>query len=275
MKDASLLRRLLTASFLIPLVVAGVLWLPTLYIALIFGAIVLLGSLEWTRLCGIHSRFGKTLYLLLISAALWGAGMLLEIQEAGSWFFRIVAVLWLLAAFALFRLKEIERDSQGVQWLSAMIGFFVLIPVWGALVTIHAMNESGPEWVLFLLILIWVADSGAYFSGVRWGRNKLAPVISPGKSWEGLYGALAGAVVCGIGIHWFKGMESLPMVILLCIVTVLASVVGDLFESVFKRRAGIKDSGNLLPGHGGVLDRIDSLTSAAPVYLLALQTVGV
>ena len=275
MKDSSLLRRILTASILIPLVVAGVLWLPTLYIALIFGAIVLLGSLEWTQLCGIPSQWGKTFYLLLMAAALWGASWLLEMPGVGSWFFGIVAALWLLAACALFLLKKVERDLQGFHWLSALIGFFVLIPVWAALITKHAMDESGPAWVLFLLILIWVADSGAYFSGVRWGRNKLAPVISPGKSWEGLYGALAGAVLCGVGIYWFKEMESLPLVILLCIVTVLASVVGDLFESVFKRRAGTKDSGNLLPGHGGVLDRIDSLTSAAPVYLLALQTVGV
>ncbi len=275
MKDSALLRRILTASILIPLVVAGVLWLPTLYIALIFGAIVLLGGLEWTQLCGIQSQSGKSFYLLLMAAALWGANWLLEMPGAGTWFFGLVAALWFLVACALFLLKKVERNLQGFHWLSAVIGFFVLAPVWAALLTLHAMNDAGPVWVLFLLILIWVADSGAYFTGVRWGRNKLAPVISPGKSWEGLYGALAGAVLCGVGIYWFKEMDNLLLIILLCIITVLASVVGDLFESVFKRRAGIKDSGNLLPGHGGVLDRIDSLTSAAPVYLLALQTVGV
>ncbi len=275
MKDSALLRRILTAAILIPLVVVGVLWLPTLYIALIFGVIVLLGALEWTRLCGIQSQAGKSFYLLLMAVTLWGASRLLEMPDAGRWFFGFVAVLWLLAAFALFLLKKVEKDLQGFQWLSAVVGFFALVPVWAALITIHAMNESGPVWVLLLLILIWVADSGAYFTGVRWGRNKLAPVISPGKSWEGLYGALAGAVLCGVGIYWFQEMDNLLLVILLSIVTVLASVVGDLFESLFKRRAGIKDSGNLLPGHGGVLDRIDSLTSAAPIYLLALQAVGV
>jgi phosphatidate cytidylyltransferase len=272
--DSALLRRIVTASILIPLVVAGVLWLPTIYIALIFGAIVLLGGLEWTQLCAIRSPSGKALYLLLLLAALCGAWLLIGQQDLAIGFLQIVALLWLAAAVALFRLKKVERDLQGFHLMSAVIGFFVLIPVWAALIMVHAMDGSGPVWVLFLLILIWVADSGAYFTGVRWGRNKLAPVISPGKSWEGLYGALAGALLCAIGVFWFKEMDNLLLVILLCMVTVLASVVGDLFESLFKRRAGIKDSGNLLPGHGGVLDRIDSLTSAAPVYLLALEAIG-
>jgi phosphatidate cytidylyltransferase len=121
------------------------------------------------------------------------------------------------------------------------------------------------------LILIWVADSGAYFVGRQWGKNKLAPRVSPGKTIEGLLGALAGGLIWGYaGMVWFEP-KSGWLFVALCFVTVLFSVLGDLVESLFKRNAGVKDSGQLLPGHGGVLDRLDSLTSAAPVFVLGLM----
>ena len=126
--------------------------------------------------------------------------------------------------------------------------------------------------LLFLLVLIWIADSGAYFAGSRWGKRKLAPAISPGKSWEGVYGALLGALLCGVLLAWYyQDSAGAVWLIPVCILTVIMSVVGDLFESVLKRKMGMKDSGTLLPGHGGVLDRIDSLTAAAPVFMLGLQ----
>jgi phosphatidate cytidylyltransferase len=133
-------------------------------------------------------------------------------------------------------------------------------------------DEFGPGYVLFLFLLIWVADIGAYFAGRRWGRRKLALAISPGKTWEGAVGAgaaalafaLAGAAALGLGSRW-------PGFVAICMVTVGFSIAGDLFESMMKRQRGLKDSGSLLPGHGGVLDRVDSLTAAAPVFLLGLH----
>jgi phosphatidate cytidylyltransferase len=145
----------------------------------------------------------------------------------------------------------------------------ILVALWVALMGLR--GDFGPGYVLFLLLLIWVADIGAYFAGRHWGQRKLAPVISPGKTWEGVWGATAaalafallGAAVLGIGTRW-------PWFVAICMVTVGFSIIGDLFESMIKRQRGVKDSGSLLPGHGGVLDRIDSLTAAAPVFLLGL-----
>jgi phosphatidate cytidylyltransferase len=169
------------------------------------------------------------------------------------------------------RLKRIESAPLRFSLFSAVAGFFALVPAWAAIQSIHSSGESGPILTLFLLVLIWVADSGAYFAGHRWGRTKLAPIISPGKTREGLYGAMAGSVVCAVALSWWLGEWSrLHWMLLLCLATVLLSVVGDLFESLFKRQAGAKDSGAILPGHGGVLDRIDSVTAAAPLFLLGL-----
>src|SRR5690606_17335644 len=135
------------------------------------------------------------------------------------------------------------------------------------------LHEHGPAVMLFLLLLVVAADVGAYFAGRRFGRNKLAPRVSPGKTWEGVIGGLLGAALIALaGGAWF-GVPLVPFVAL-CVVAVLASIVGDLTESLFKRHAGVKDSGTLLPGHGGVLDRVDSVTAAAPVFLIGLERLG-
>jgi phosphatidate cytidylyltransferase len=151
----------------------------------------------------------------------------------------------------------------------AVAGVIVLAAPWVAFMALR--DEFGPAYVLFLFLLVWIADIGAYFAGRRWGRRKLAVTISPGKTWEGALGAgmaalmfaLAGAAVLGVGARW-------PWFVAICMVTVGFSIVGDLFESMLKRQCGMKDSGTLLPGHGGVLDRVDSLTAAAPIFLLGL-----
>jgi phosphatidate cytidylyltransferase len=148
----------------------------------------------------------------------------------------------------------------------------VLVPAWWALVALHGVSPSGRYYLLFLLVLVWVADSAAYFSGRLWGTNKLAPRISPGKTWEGVWGALIAGLVLGVlGVILF-GVQGSRWVafVALCAATVAFSILGDLAESAFKRQSGLKDSGQLLPGHGGILDRVDSLTAAAPVFMLGL-----
>ena len=151
----------------------------------------------------------------------------------------------------------------------------MLIPAWASVVALHGVDPGGPQLVISLLILVSVADSGAYFAGRHWGRVKLAPAISPGKTREGVYGALAGSVIFALLLAWFRPETGHPaLLVLLCLAVTLISVAGDLFESLLKRQAGVKDSGKLLPGHGGVLDRIDSLTAAAPLYLLGLLHLG-
>lgn len=157
----------------------------------------------------------------------------------------------------------------------ALMGILVLIPCWLAINFIRAA-ENGPFILLFLFVLIWGADSAAYFVGKKWGKHKLSPSVSPGKSWEGLIGALLITSFIALAVlGWSRIPYSVwPWAILLSFATVIFSVVGDLFESMLKRNVGLKDSGQLLPGHGGLLDRIDSLTAAAPVFALGLIWMG-
>jgi phosphatidate cytidylyltransferase len=156
-----------------------------------------------------------------------------------------------------------------------LMGFLVLIPCWAALNYLRSLHD-GIYTLLFLFALIWGADSAAYFVGRKWGKHKLAPQVSPGKSWQGLCGAL----VCALFIAAIAGwLSETPIQLwwrgaVIAVVTVLFSVMGDLFESMIKRQAGVKDSGQLLPGHGGLLDRIDSLTAAAPIFVLVMMLGG-
>ena len=154
-------------------------------------------------------------------------------------------------------------------------GYLVLIPAWLSIVLL--LQHAGPAYVLLLMLLVWGADIGAYFSGRRFGRNKLAPRVSPGKTWEGLIGALLVSIIISLVAFEFLEISSIlhTNLLILCLVMVLISILGDLVESMFKRMADVKDSGGLLPGHGGVLDRIDSLTAAAPVFTLGLYLLGV
>ncbi|NOR40680.1 MAG: phosphatidate cytidylyltransferase, partial [Gammaproteobacteria bacterium] len=151
-----------------------------------------------------------------------------------------------------------------------------LVPAWAALTTLHASGADGPKLTLMLLVLVWLADSGAYFAGRQWGKTKLAPAISPGKTWEGVYGGLLSslvfaAVAGGLYSHSFGWTLKFMLV---AAVTVLFSVAGDLLESLMKRHSGIKDSGHIIPGHGGIFDRIDGLVAAAPMFLIGFLWLG-
>ena len=155
-----------------------------------------------------------------------------------------------------------------------LAGLCALVPAWLALARLRLGGPRGAEWVLFCLLLVWMADIGAYFAGRRFGRRRLAPEVSPGKTWEGVLGGVAACIPVAVGgSFWF----SVPLggFLVLCLAAVACSIVGDLTESLLKRFAGVKDSGTLFPGHGGVMDRIDSLTAAAPVLLLGLTVLGV
>ena len=152
-----------------------------------------------------------------------------------------------------------------------LIGLLILLPAWQGLVFIKQL-PLGNWLIMAVMVLVWGADIGAYFSGKAFGKRKLAPQVSPGKSWEGVYGGLALSLVItavvGLVRDWTLGQMILGL--LGAAIVVFISVVGDLTESMFKRQSGIKDSSNLLPGHGGVLDRIDSLTAAIPVFAVLL-----
>jgi len=275
MTGSGLSQRAATAAFLIPLWVGLVLWLPTPLFALSAAVVVLLGAWEWAGLAGVATPNARLSYQLLL------AGLMLALWLAPSggwlvWVFLAIALWWWWLAFRLPRIRVVGAARGGALGeLGA--GIVVLLGPWLAVVHLHALPSYGPMLVLFLLGLIWIADSAAYFSGRRWGRAPLAPVLSPGKTWAGAYGALIGAALWGLVLVWGLGLGwgLAAAALLICSLSVAMSIVGDLYESLLKRRRGLKDSGQLLPGHGGMLDRIDSLTAAAPIFALGMSLLGV
>ncbi len=264
---------MLTALLLAPIVIGAVLWLPTPGFALFVGAVVLLGAWEWSVLAGLPGRLRRAAYLSALALAML---LLWRFPDWQVWLLGIGGLWWILQALLLSRVSRIE-PVEGADARLLPIGLLVLVPPWVALVRLHSTPDAGPASVLFLLLLVWTADIAAYFVGRRWGRTKLAPALSPGKTRAGVYGALVGAFVCGLVFGWYLsfGVAGTLVVALVCAVAAAASVVGDLYESLLKRRRGVKDSGQLLPGHGGLLDRIDSMTAAAPVLALGLAALGV
>jgi phosphatidate cytidylyltransferase len=266
---SELTRRVLTAGVLVPMVVGGVLFADPLYFALFMGAFVVLGAVEWGRLAGFAlatraAYAAGTAALLALCYYGGGAVALLLSALAVPFWWRAATWVW-----------GYERTGAGPQLTAparGLCGWLLLVPTWCGIVAIRG-GEHGPATLLFLLVLVWAADIAAYFAGRRFGRHKLSPRVSPGKSWEGAAGAmLVAALLVPVWIL-FRGEPwgHAPPVLLMFWATVAVSILGDLAESLFKRQAGVKDSGTLLPGHGGVLDRVDSLTAAVPFFLLLLR----
>jgi len=262
-------QRVITALLMALPLLAILLFAPASGTVLLFALILLLGAWEWSSFVGFTKPVSKFAYIALIAVAMplawfWllpNFGLIHTLSVALLWW--LVALLWIL-----FRPQMVSAP------LAAIAGFFVLIPAWLCLALLELNLPHGAQWVLYLFLIVVSADIGAFLFGRKFGRHKLAPQVSPGKSWEGVAGGLLLAgVVALLGAIWF----SLPMLrfITLSLITVAVSVIGDLTESMFKRHVGLKDSSTLLPGHGGVLDRIDSLTSAAPVFLCGLIHLGV
>ena len=258
-------RRWLTAIGLVPAVVVTVLFLPppVFHAALLLA--VAAGAWEWSRLAGLSpaplhaAPAASSLAVVLVSSAVPG-GVL-------AW----VGVGWWLAALAaVVRFRGPVPSRRPARPALALAGWLVLVPAGASLAEVHA-GPDGPALAMTLLAVVWATDSGAWFTGRRFGRVRLAPQVSPGKTWEGVAGGVAAGTVTSAAAAWWFGLAWIDLVPAAALASG-ASVVGDLYESVAKRRAGVKDSGRLLPGHGGVLDRIDGLTAAAPVYALMVAS---
>lgn len=262
--------RLLAAAVMLPAAILWALLAPLPVFAGVGACLVMAGAWEWAGLCGLGRRAWRIAYvlamLLLMALAWWGLG-----HAAGSGF--VPVLLWLFLGFWVLTAMElgvvripIPRPALALQ------GMLVLVPAWFSTLIVRS-DPAGGRLMMALLVVVWAADAGAYFAGRRWGSRPLARRISPGKTWEGLAGGLGLAVVAGAVASLWCPLSPVQLAVL-ALPTALASVVGDLTESRLKRVAGAKDSGGLIPGHGGLLDRIDSLTAAAPVFALGLGLVG-
>lgn len=256
--------RVITALLLAPAVIFAVWYLPPLWFTVAFGLLILGAGWEWAGLSGAEQAGLKLGFLLvmgvlMVTARDW-AGYALE------WLAWPVVAWWLAIALLL---RKVPSKLLAIRYplaVKLLAGGFVLVTAWILLVWLRL--NFGVKQVLYLIVLVWTADSAAYVVGTRLGHTRLSPEISPNKTAEGMYSGLFAALLLGVGVGVYQGYETLKTVdfAMLSVITVLFSVVGDLFESLAKRIRGVKDSGTLLPGHGGVLDRIDSLLAAVPVF---------
>jgi phosphatidate cytidylyltransferase len=263
-------QRILTAAVLLPLFLAALFLLSNLYWALLLAALLAVAAREWARLAGFAAA-GQAMYALgMLLAALaiaaldynGGATQAFVYSAPGKLLYALCAAFWLAIVPAWLYYRWVVRSRP----LLAVVGLVVLLPFWHALAWMQLM----PERLLVALAVVWIADTAAYFTGRAFGRRKLAPSISPGKTWEGVAGGLAavctGWVLLALLAPGFRG--ELASGLLLVVLLTAMSIEGDLFESWMKRQAGLKDSGALLPGHGGLLDRVDALTSTVPLAAL-------
>ncbi len=263
-----LMQRVVTAIGIVLALALVLVVLPEPYAIAGLALFMLAGAWEWSLLAGIVRPAGRILYVAATAAAM---AALWYVTAESAMFERAMQVT-MIGWIALFGWVVLAPDRV-VPLLAAIAGIWALVPTWLALARLYGQDANGSELVIFVLVLAWAADIGAYFAGRTFGRLKLAPRVSPNKTWEGVLGGLvAGAIVAVAGHAWFD-LEATGF-LSLCIAAVLVSIVGDLLESMFKRQRGLKDSGSLLPGHGGMLDRIDSLTSSVPLLALGFSWLG-
>lgn len=256
--------RVITGICLALAAAAGIYWLPAAWLAAVFAVVGALAAWEWAGCVGLGAKRWRWLYVgsvAVVLAVAYGS------EAAQAWAPWLGAGIWAGAVVVILAYPA-GRSLWGRHWVWAALGVAVIGCAWvGALVI--RQQPQGALWLIWLFLLVGVADVGAYFTGRAWGRRKLAPNLSPGKTWEGVAGgALLSALVCGGALAAWGRLSWFWAGVTLLLIAV--GVFGDLLESLLKREAGAKDSGTLLPGHGGVLDRIDSALAALPIFALLL-----
>lgn len=282
--------RVFTALAMTPVAIAGILLLPTPWLVALSAVLFLAGLWEWFKLAEIDDSLARTVLLLvnllLMVALAWGS----RTPSGGSLvLFELAVVIgvvwWLLSCLWLKHYGFASDHDTHARMFKLAAGTLAVVPAWCAMGLLHAGDPAaslipgvprGHVWLLVALAIVWAGDTGAYFVGRAWGRHKLAPRVSPNKTVEGLLGGMVCALVAAAVFAWFAGatLQQQPLVLGVALATFLASVVGDLFESLLKRHIGVKDSGDLLPGHGGILDRIDAVLAALPVFALGKLWLG-
>lgn len=264
--------RVLTALILIPIVIWCIFFanghIPFMAFA---GAIVLVGAWEWTALMRWTSMPLRAMYVAVVALGLVAMNVP-QLAFLKQPFYMVSVGFWLVALRWVMAFPESAK-----LWAKNIFlvptGLILLIPAWAGLTDLH---QASPWWLLYVFCLVWGADTGAYFAGRKFGKHKLAPSVSPGKTIEGFVGGLITTSILIVAVAVYRDLSAIRFAAFvgLSLLTVLASVLGDLLESMVKRQAGVKDSGNIFPGHGGALDRIDSLTAAAPLFALGWWLAG-
>ena len=265
-------QRIITATILLLIFLAALFMLPAMGWAGLVALMVMQGASEWTRLAGMQGRQATIYWILTLIAFIAIILMSTNLSSQQHLLSQLLiyglsVVFWVLIVPAWLMIGWKPRNP----WLMGMVGWLLLLPTGLAMLDLRAEN---PWWLLAVMGLVWMADISAYFAGRKFGKNKLAPSISPGKTWEGVAGAMLGVSVYVVLVWsfspYFSQREVLPLLLLASWWWVVLAIIGDLFESAIKRQAGVKDSGVLLPGHGGLLDRIDALTPTLPLAALAI-----
>ena len=269
-----LYQRILTAIPLAAFVGWMIFFQPTSVFFYFVLFIVLIAGYEWAKLSGINNVYIRYIFALIITVIAWALKQ--YAADYALWAIYI-AVMWWFSISYYLKFAKPKSPTSELRPDKLFVAFIVLPAAALSMEMIHSMyvgiDWQGPAWLFYALSLVWVADIGAYFSGKKFGKNKLAPDISPGKTKEGLFGALlATSLYTLIASYYFElSSERAIILVLLSVILTFISVSGDLYFSFLKREAGLKDSGNILPGHGGILDRIDSVLAAMPVFVLGFN----
>ncbi len=252
--------RIITAVVSLAILMAVLFVVPAIVAEIVITLVILVGAWEWSGFLGMKSNGGRYVYVAIVAALM---ALTVSVFDVYTHQILQVAFLWWFVAF-IWTFFFPTPIPAAIRWIC---GALVLVPLYVALLALYKVS---PQYLLFALIIVWAADIGAYFAGKQFGRVKLAPAISPGKTWEGVFGGIA--MVAALSLAWAHYADLQVSVVLpFCLAVGALSVVGDLTVSMFKRTAGVKDSGSLFPGHGGVLDRVDSVAAAAPLFALGLN----
>lgn len=271
-------QRVITAVILTAIFLVALFGLPTGIFPFFIGTVVLIGAWEWAKLSSFAATWQRLVYMAVIAGLIGDVGVMVGVCSIDGLDLAITKIVMMIACgfWAVALLMVQGYPSSAILWghtvLRLLMGVFVLVPTWLALVYVHAQPQ-GPWLVLMIAAIVAAADTGGYFTGRKFGKHKLAPSVSPGKTLEGFAGGLLANILLAALVAWLSN-SNFWLLLAIVVPTSLVSVLGDLLESMVKRHAGVKDSGSILPGHGGILDRVDSITAAAPVFALALLCSG-
>lgn len=260
--------RLATIVVLVPAFLSLLFYSNHLVWSVTAAVFVMGGMWEWTRLAGVQRLSFRCYAVLFTGLTMLWAHLFLTLAGFYLWMAFAVGLWGIAIPKCLF--YDGKKPEWAVTWWMLLLGVLALLPAWSALVVLKNM-PNGNQWLLSMLLIVWMTDTGAFITGKLFGKKKFAPDVSPNKTWMGVFGGLTFATLTGLGLYFVMHPDiALAPWLFICTLSSMFGILGDLFESLLKRIAGIKDSGSIFPGHGGVLDRIDSILAAAPVFTLSL-----